>query len=127
MTDDLSPLEALAERATPGPWTLLGYDFGNEDTAPSFAIGREGFCVASVPVEADDGEFRRIPTADDAPPDADFIAAANPAVVLDLIKRVQAAEARVADFEARTARLRADYNDAVRAYHASADSHRPGC
>jgi hypothetical protein len=65
---DYSELKRLAEAATPGKWTARTDDLGYAITT----VGRFRIIVGSAP-------------ADDPEPDAQFIAAANPATVLALI------------------------------------------
>lgn len=75
MSDDLDRLDKLAEAATPGPWawhsrqTVDGDSWAVFDcTDHALAVNRDGWV-----------------------PDAEFIAAANPTVVRELIKRVRKA------------------------------------
>lgn len=76
---DLDDLEAKARAATAGPWR---HDKGG---------------VYGVRILADKGavaEWDDIPLSEE---DANFIAAANPAVVLELVQRLRAAEGIVRD------------------------------
>ena len=76
--DELGALEALARAATPGPWTMrrmgtsYAYYTPAEPEYPSWEIDSSG------------------PMSDF---DAEYIAAANPAVVLALIARIRELEA----------------------------------
>lgn len=74
--DQLAWIEALAREATPGPW------------------GRDGTDVA--PTRNDQGTiyvelWKRVAEAL-SPADAEFIAAANPATILDMIARIRELE-----------------------------------
>lgn len=75
---DLGALKALAEKATPGPWVVTGGDNNlyGVDAQDDYVTLSD----STLPVS-----------------DAEFIAAANPEVVLALIERVQAAEAVIAE------------------------------
>jgi hypothetical protein len=86
-------LKRLAELATPGPWYAEGQAV-TIDTRFQICCGRsQGECCGDPEVE---GEYRAV--ADKASPDdAAFIAAANPAVILKLLDRIEALERRVAD------------------------------
>lgn len=70
---DLDALQAAAEAATPGPWTADCCSAANMVYGPSESIG-----------------------VDAVRADAEFIAAANPAVVLELVAEHRAALARIA-------------------------------
>lgn len=79
MTIDLDALERLARAATPGPWhTGDGYE--QQDPGAYVADARGHIVVA----QADDSPC--------VPTDAAFIAAANPAAVLELVQRLRATE-----------------------------------
>lgn len=75
MTIDIEELKRLAEAATPGPWFRSGdhamKDLGKYSTHIADCMGNDG--------------------------DAAFVAAANPASVLELIDRIAALEAEIAD------------------------------
>lgn len=80
MTDlDLSDLRAKAEAATPGPW-----EFSPDDGS---ALDADAVVVLD---EA--GDEALIVTTWIEAKDAEFIAAANPAVVLELLDRLERAE-----------------------------------
>lgn len=91
MTDDLTALRALAEKATPGPWEAF------EDSDEHLAgcpPTMEWLVTATDPGEEFYEEIinwgnrgRR--------EDAEFIAAANPSVVLALLDRLERAEAAI--------------------------------
>ncbi len=113
MTTDLDSLEALALKATPGPW--------HECPMQMFVFGPGGGdMIASTD---DNGELlirghgARLPME----ANAHFIAAANPSVILDLIRRVREAEGKAGALNvsidtARRWRDRAiDERDALRA------------
>ena len=77
---DIDALEAAALAATPGPWMRL---FGERTVYDRMEDGCRG-----VPMVRADG----IPPMPQEACNLDFIAAANPAVVLELIRRLRAAE-----------------------------------
>jgi hypothetical protein len=79
MTIDLDELEQLARAATPGPWD------GTISTSRVRYLGPRQDTV-------EHGDY--IASCTHAP-DAEFIAAANPAVVLELVRRLRAAVAIV--------------------------------
>ena len=73
---DLNELERLAKSATPGPWNRQDfYSSGNRYGVDGF----DGNCVCTSFGPGCSGDF-------------DFIAAANPAVVLELVRRLRDAE-----------------------------------
>lgn len=80
MPNDLDKLEALARAATPGEWIADGVDIR---TCDGWMIGQAWF-------------GREQSTKDDLC-NAAYIATANPAAILALIKRVRVAEAALAD------------------------------
>ncbi len=82
MSDNLTALRALAENATPGPWEADDNQPFSRDLQGIFAPGERRY-VLKV-------EFDEQP---ENPADAEFIAAANPATVLDLLDRLERAEA----------------------------------
>jgi hypothetical protein len=77
----LSHLRALAEKATPGPWTSCGFAIQRED----------GRALAEV--------WLRNHPATQERADCDYIAAANPQVILALLDALEASEARLAGAE----------------------------
>lgn len=91
MTDDLTDLEAKARAATPGRWRLRGNAVmaGPEDDA---AAPHKFVCVTRTRPDRDGGAHL---------PDAYYIQAAQPSVVLSLI-------ARIRELEAENAGLRAE-------------------
>lgn len=85
MTDDLDKLEAIARRATPGPWEL------DDDGRCAAVLTADGFGVAMS------FSFANVRTAiahgrDDSLCTAQYIAAFSPDVVLRLIARLRALE-----------------------------------
>lgn len=102
---DLPALRALAEAATPGPWRwgdwrttfgLLESEFRATLERNLTHPGEPG----PVRRNRGDGCTRVMDVEDEIrPEDAAFIAAASPDVILALIARVEAAEARVAQLE----------------------------
>ncbi|MBM2883968.1 ead/Ea22-like family protein [Chromobacterium phragmitis] len=83
--DQLADLRAAAEAATPGPWTQRGIAL----------------------IEAKTGELSRASIAEvfHAAEDADYIAAANPAAIQELLAHIDAQAARIAELERDAARL----------------------
>jgi hypothetical protein len=91
--NELTELKRLAELATPGPWCDEGQAV-TIDTRLQICCGKyvqidhETYCCGDPDVE---GEYRAV--ADKASPDdAAFIAAANPAVIIKLLDRIEALE-----------------------------------
>ena len=84
-SDQLDVLQAAAEAATPGPWSR----FRPEATECHEIVGAIG------------DRDNLVVWAECEPDDAEFIAAANPAVVLELIKRVREAEQDAGDLSSR--------------------------
>ncbi|ELY4566653.1 ead/Ea22-like family protein [Cronobacter sakazakii] len=78
-------LKAAAEKATPGPWRRTATIF-NGITCGPFSLSNEKV-LANVAEKAN----------------AEFIAAANPAAVLELIAALEAAEKRAAELERENA------------------------
>jgi hypothetical protein len=73
-TIDLDDLEAKAKAATPGPWKDLGGLVNAAESVVAYEV---------------------------MPPDRAFIAATNPAAVLELLRRLRVAEAIVGDLAKR--------------------------
>jgi hypothetical protein len=82
---DLDKLEALARAATPGPWRA------------SDAYADNG-AFSGIDINADDGTVLLSEDSGPGQRDAQFIAAANPAAVLDLIALARRATAPHADY-----------------------------
>jgi hypothetical protein len=76
MSVDIQKLKALAEAATPGPWTV-----SEEHESASF----QGYVAGDA-----DGWIAIFGTANQDADNADYVAAANPAAVLELIADVEA-------------------------------------
>ena len=86
---DLNELERLAEAATQGPWIACGPSFGA--ALPKYL----NEVVVDIPDSEEDGiEICQPPTGLDkeSSRDMEFIGAANPAVVLELVRRLREAE-----------------------------------
>ena len=86
---DLNELERLAEAATQGPWIACGPSFGA--ALPKYL----NEVVVDNPDSEEDGiEICQSPTGleKESSRDMEFIAAANPAVVLELVRRLREAE-----------------------------------
>ena len=85
---DLDALEQAALTATPGPWKVsvtveqVGGDY--KDIIPT-SVSCSSFCYGGRPDRVDDADLA-------------FIAAANPAVILELVRRLRAAEADAARY-----------------------------
>jgi hypothetical protein len=88
MIIDLDDLEAKARAATPGPWIVWSQQ-------PEVAIMSTEIEVASINTWRSGADEGRIAA------DQDFIAATNPAVVLELVRRLGAAEGIVRALSAR--------------------------
>jgi hypothetical protein len=99
---DLDALQAAAEAATPGIWTT--YKDGSEKLNNRCNVVESGCAMVAYGQLSDE--------------DANFIAAANPAVVLALIDRLRKAEAE--------AGLYREYYEADRAYETLHDHISPG-
>jgi hypothetical protein len=109
MIDTLADLKARAEAATPGPWAIL------DERDLEVNVGPPGtLCIVNshgdLLLEGVD-EFSDTPDADAA-----YIATADPATVVALIKRLERAEAAVAaahaladDYDKVTGPCRAKY------------------
>lgn len=91
MTIDTKNLRKLAEAATPGPWVACGPSFG--DALPRYlnevAVDLNGDDDGMTVAEAVPG------MEEESSADMAFIAAANPAVVLELLDRLDAAQAEL--------------------------------
>ena len=81
---DINELRRLAQAATPGPWKMLPVGDGRQ----KFAVANSEFL--SILTVTDEGGATFGTVYDDA--DARFIAAANPATVIELLDRIEAAE-----------------------------------
>lgn len=79
---DLDGLEALAKAATPGPWRFDGWQMVSDAEGLNYGT--------RIVLDVEEGHVYSEYSSDSAsldvtPEDADFIAAANPATVLQLI------------------------------------------
>ena len=86
---NLNELERLAESATQGPWIACGPSFGT--ALPKYL----NEVVVDNPDSEDDGiEICQPPTGldEESSRDMEFIGAANPSVVLELVRRLREAE-----------------------------------
>lgn len=104
---DIEDLEQKAKAATPGPWIGCGPSFGgslpkylNEVVIDRPGDEDDGYAVAYSPVGLDV----------EATADMDFIAAANPTAVIELISRLKAAEAARIAAQAEVQRLQGERN-----------------
>ncbi|EOC1277724.1 ead/Ea22-like family protein [Cronobacter turicensis] len=85
---DTAKLKAAALAATPGPWVEARGEVTTADYEVDGGIYLDHICNCEI-----------IGTES---PNAEFIALANPAAVLDLIAALEAKDARIAELEART-------------------------
>jgi hypothetical protein len=110
-TETDAALRAAAEEATPGPWTT-------DDSRNTAGLARvwqyRGLGIAECRYRG--AENRK---------DAAFIALANPTAILDLLDRVEAAEAKVARVEALAETWIADQERHLKVTRRSAPNHRP--
>ena len=104
---DTKELRRLAQEATPGPWES---HVGHLVLAP-FEGGAASIAEMMLPyrIGYNDGEI-----VSDRKSNAAFIAAANPAVVSELLDRLDAAEKHAAELEERCAVLTDELRLAVR-------------
>ncbi|MFJ4173374.1 ead/Ea22-like family protein [Microbacterium sp. NPDC089696] len=88
---DLDPLEAKAKAATPGPWMLDG--MGEDE--PEINYWAHRFIGTAEPNES--GSHEVVATSEDGHgPNAEYIAAAHPAVILALVSELRTARAAIA-------------------------------
>ena len=82
---DIKAIKAAAEAATPGPWIEAG---------PSYGEPKPRFFNSVVTGEDEDGDWLDIccSTSDNTDADMTHIATANPATIIALIDRLEAAE-----------------------------------
>ncbi|EPB6469370.1 ead/Ea22-like family protein [Cronobacter dublinensis] len=86
---DTAKLKAAALAATPGPWRY-------QKTTP----------VTDAEISAENHtRVVNLLAGDVTTANSEFVAAANPAAVLELIAALEAAEGRIAELEARTVKL----------------------
>ena len=91
---DLNELDRLANAATPGPWILGCLESWDEDGVPIRYVYRtphETHRTRMRVISGEDDQGRKL----DCDSDAAFIAAAHPAVVLELVRRPREAEGHV--------------------------------
>jgi hypothetical protein len=90
---DYDALEKLAKAATPGPWFSVENDL----------VGGKSVTAVDLPMSKIDFRIYRI-IADLAwPTDSDFIAAANPATLLALVRKARQRDEAEREIEARVA------------------------
>jgi len=103
--DKLSELKAVAMAVTPGPWVSVddewsdGYhaNITNEERSDSSIIA-----IAQVDGGGSESDFDD-PFRTEQQANAAFIAAANPAAILELLADNEAKDKRIAELEAKTA------------------------
>ena len=102
--DKYAELERLARAATPGPWEWVAIDKSVVALGTKGDVEGAGHVLWSEICAACQrrGSFCTSPS----PSDADYIAAANPAAVLDLIAELRAKDAELAEKDAEIERLR---------------------
>lgn len=93
----LANLKEKAEKATPGPWKLynddsvgyveLAYDPPKKDRVHDWSNNLPEFVC-----DFDDGEYHQYKSIKEANANASFVAAANPAIMLALITRIEELE-----------------------------------
>ncbi len=89
--DKFSELKAAAMAATPGPWEwFTSNSMARLSSTPS---GKDGDVLSAF--RASDG----VPCVSVSQPDMAFIAAANPAVVLELLAELESKDKRLAELE----------------------------
>lgn len=91
-TDPLAKLKALCEAATPGPWKRVL----DEPFSPRLKPAGNRYSVPGIKLWEDDADPPGGDLNVEVRANATFIAAANPAVVLALVRALQAAD-RLAD------------------------------
>lgn len=94
---DLDDLEKKAREATPGPWVSDCEEESRQILDPDEYIDVSVWQGVSF-----EGKFINNIAFDNCIANADYIAAANPSAILDLIARCRKAEARVAELEAQS-------------------------
>ena len=99
MEIDLNELERLANAATPGPWIACGPSFGA--SSPKYL--NEVVVDNPEDDENDGNKVCRPPVGleDAVSADMEFIGAANPAIMLELVRRLRAAESALDAAQAR--------------------------
>jgi len=89
MNTDIQKLKAAALAATPGPWEAIGDEVFPVDE-----------CEACHPIRGYDWDNSSCRLPEEREKDAQFIALANPAAILDLIAAVESAQSAPFDIEA---------------------------
>lgn len=115
MTDaDLDKLEALAKAATPGPWEQSHRE-GDDEMYRTQVYTADGETIASLAWYPKDMGGGRIGTYREA--NAAFMAAANPATILDLIASARRDAEEIERLRARFAELADDFERRADACH----------
>lgn len=114
MTDDLTALRELAEKATPGPWHF------HQDDGTALDISE-----VCIPRPEEDVDLSIASLLEDR--DGAFIAATNPSVVLALLDRLESAEAAIERVRDIHRRVGASWPHEGGVYVCSADNGRWPC
>lgn len=111
---DLTRLKAAAQAATPGPWTV-GYGDGLTGSRVGAVVPLDSGDTPHIPIAAGDEAVSWVtsfePDDDERAQmqrDADFIAAANPAAVLELIERLEDQAKDIAHYDEQLERAEAE-------------------
>lgn len=86
--DKVEALEALAKQATPGPWEVSDFDSGvNLAYEPDHLRTQSYGCDNRFVCDLNDGEYHKYESKEEQKANAQFIAAANPAAILEMIEK----------------------------------------
>lgn len=112
---DLDALLALAEKATPGPWEVDSiHNEGSYGSGPDCPSGFDSYAVYAgeriifdtlnsdaAEVSEECGEYCIHAWDEIGERNSEFVAAANPAAIISLVRRLKAAEAELAALKAQ--------------------------
>ncbi|MEX2990208.1 ead/Ea22-like family protein [Serratia fonticola] len=102
MSDKLEALKAAALAATPGPWIKTEDDWRDSEDALITCNSRKGMtAIAKIDGGGEESGYSE-PFKSEQQANAAFIAAANPAVVLDLLAALEEKDQRIKEFESIT-------------------------
>lgn len=105
----LDEIEALAKRATPGPWAAYDSNEGTWPPRPGWSVANDAF--HNPPADDEDAPWIAVDLHVGQQADAEFIAAADPSTVLALIARTRAVEDALQEARAEVAREQVHCND----------------